>query len=59
MDKFYNSTKFRIILRVKEAVHPVYFIGNMDNFAAVQITGRLEKNLALLVLFTFLLFWCL
>ena len=29
MEKFYNSTKFIIVSRAKEAVNPVYFTGNM------------------------------
>ena len=48
MGKFYNSTKFIIILRVKEAVYPVYFTGNMADSAMVHRKPR--KNPALLVI---------
>ena len=42
MEKFYNSTKFRNTSRVKEAVYPVYFTGNM----ADSVTESLEKDTA-------------
>ena len=36
MEKIYNSTKLINVSRVKEAVYPVYFTGNMVDYAAVH-----------------------
>ena len=36
MERFYNSTKLINVSRVKEAVYPVYFTGNMADSAAVH-----------------------
>ena len=33
MEKFYNSTEFINVSRVKEAVYPVYFTGNRADSA--------------------------
>ena len=36
MGKIYNSTKLINVSRVKEAVYPVYFTGNMSDSTAVH-----------------------
>ena len=36
MEKFYNSTKFINVSRVKEAIYPVYFTGNTADSIAVH-----------------------
>ena len=40
MEEFYNSAKFRIVLRVKEAVYTVYFTGTMANSTTVRRKPR-------------------
>ena len=40
MENIYNNTKFENVLRVKWAVYPKYFTGNMDVSTAVHRKPR-------------------